>query len=59
MCAVVIVGQNYEALVGHTDLEAVLSSYLGLPLFLALCAGHKLVTRSRSVDRATANLSRG
>lgn len=59
MCAVVIVGQSYEVLGGHTDLRAVLSSYLGLPLFLALCAGHELVTRSRSVDLGTADLSRG
>ena len=58
MCAIVIVGQNYEALVGNTDVKTLLSSYLGLPLFLALWAGHKLVTRSPSVDLATADLSR-
>lgn len=58
MCAIVIVGQNYEALVGNTDVKTLLTSYLGLPLFLALWAGHKLATRSPSVDLATADLSR-
>ncbi|WP_116112953.1 amino acid permease [Austwickia chelonae] len=58
MCAVVILGQNYQAVIGGIKLEALLSSYIGLPLFLALWGGHKLVTRAPAVDAKTADLSR-
>ncbi|HJX80293.1 amino acid permease [Glutamicibacter sp.] len=43
---VVIAGQNYEAVVEGRVLE-VLSSYIGLPLFLLLWAGHWWVTRKQ------------
>jgi lysine-specific permease len=43
---VVIAGQNYEAVVQGRVLE-VLSSYIGLPLFLLLWAGHWWVTRKQ------------
>ena len=49
MCAVVILGQNYQAFMGDVDLVAVASAYIGLPLFLALWLGHKLVTGSKPV----------
>ena len=58
LCAVVIAGQNYQAFLGHVDWRALLTSYLGLPLFLALWLGHKLVTKSPRVTYETANLSR-
>lgn len=58
MCGIVIAGQNYQAFLGHVDWHALLSSYIGLPLFLALWWGHKLVTRAPKVDYATADLSR-
>ncbi|MCI1675784.1 MAG: amino acid permease [Ancrocorticia sp.] len=57
MCTFVIVGQNYEALIGNRDIVALLSSYIGLPLFLALWAGHKLVTREPAVRPEEADLS--
>lgn len=58
MCAVVIAGQNYQAYLGHVDLMGLLTSYIGLPLFLALWAGHRIVTGAPRVDPATADLSR-
>ncbi|MCF2706498.1 amino acid permease [Arcanobacterium haemolyticum] len=57
MCAVVIIGQNVEALLGNADMTALLSSYIGLPLFLAVWAIHKIVTRLPKVDPAQADLS--
>lgn len=59
MCLLVIVGQSYEAFLNQTvTLTSLLSSYLGLPLFLALWWGHKAVTKSRAVDPTQADLSR-
>jgi lysine-specific permease len=58
MCTFVIVGQNCEALIGNRDIVALLSSYIGLPLFLALWAGHKLVTREPAVHPEEAGLTR-
>ena len=58
MCAVVIIGQNYDALTGHADATALLASYIGLPIFLSLWLGHKLVTGSRPVRLEEADLSR-
>ncbi|WP_425270203.1 amino acid permease [Flexivirga meconopsidis] len=56
MCAIVIVGQNYQAFTSDTiDVKALLSSYLGLPLFLAIWWGHKLITRLPKADLATAS----
>ena len=58
LCAVVILGQNYEAFTGGVDLVAAATAYLGLPVFLALWLGHKLVTGSKAVSYADADLSR-
>jgi lysine-specific permease len=58
MCTFVIVGQNYEALIGNRDIVALLSSYIGLPLFLALWVGHKLVTGEPAVRPEEADLTR-
>ena len=58
MCAIVIVGQNYEALIGNRNLLALLSSYIGLPFFLSLGGIHKLVTRQPKIDPRQADLSR-
>ena len=53
-----ILGQNYQAFVGDIDLLAALSAYIGLPLFLALWLGHRLVTGSRMVRYEDADLTR-
>lgn len=58
MCAVVIVGQNYQALFDWSQADAILSAYIGLPLFLILWFGHKVVTKSRMVDLNEVDLSR-
>ncbi|WP_195839327.1 amino acid permease [Mobiluncus porci] len=58
MCAFVIIGQNYEALLGRGDFVSLLSSYLGLPLFIALWVGHKLITRAPAVDPLQADFTR-
>ena len=59
MCAVVIVGQNYEAfLSGGLDFLTVASAYIGLPLFLALWLGHKLATKAPAVRYEDADLTR-
>lgn len=44
----VIAGQNYEAVVAGRGME-VLSSYIGIPLFLGLWLIHRFVTKSRVV----------
>lgn len=48
LCIVVILGQNYQA-VFNGELFHVLSSYIGLPVFLLVWLVHKLVTRSKPV----------
>ncbi len=58
MCLVVIAGQNYEALLGNGNMLHLLSSYIGLPLFLGLWIGHKLVTKSKPVKPEEADISR-
>ncbi|GAA2517173.1 amino acid permease [Kocuria sp. HSID17582] len=58
MCAVVIVGQGYSLFTaGDVNPLSLLSSYLGLPIFLALWLGHKLVTKDEPVDLRTADVS--
>lgn len=58
MCAIVILGQGYDALFTLHDFKALISSYIGLPLFFLLWIGHKLITRAPVIDPKTANLSR-
>ena len=58
LCAVVILGQNYQAFLGEVDLLGALTSYIGLPLFLALWFGHRLVTGSKMVRYEDADLTR-
>ena len=59
MCAIVVVGQGYTFFTDPiSQLPAILATYIGLPLFLALWAGHKLVTRAPRVDPRYANLGR-
>ncbi|MFI7496703.1 hypothetical protein ACH9D2_18535 [Kocuria sp. M4R2S49] len=58
LCAVVILGQNYQAFLGDLDLTAALSAYIGLPMFLALWAGHRILTGSRMVRYEDADLTR-
>lgn len=56
LCFMVILGQNYEA-VAHGDVLRVLSSYIGLPVFLLVWWGHRAVTGSRLVSLDQADVS--
>ncbi len=58
MCAVVIIGQNYEAFMAGKDMLTLLSSYIGLYIFLAVWIGHKIITKAPAVDPKTADLDR-
>lgn len=58
MCAFVVAGQNLEVYTGSIDLGTLISAYVGLPLFLALWWGHKLVTKAPKVNPMEADLSR-
>jgi lysine-specific permease len=50
MCIFVILGQNYQAfLTSEIDWYGVVVSYLGLPIFLALWFGFKLVHKTKIV----------
>jgi len=48
MCLVVIGGQNYEAFLSG-DWFGVLSSYIGLPVIIAVWLVHRVVTRDRII----------
>ncbi len=53
---VVIAGQNYEAVLAGRGME-VLSSYIGIPIFLGLWIIHRRVTKSRVVPLLEMDLS--
>jgi lysine-specific permease len=52
----VIAGQNYQAVLAGQGME-VLSSYIGVPIFLGLWLAHRLATRSRIVPLREMDLS--
>lgn len=58
MCAVVIIGQNYESFMKGKDMFSLLTSYIGLYLFLIIWIVHKITTKSKAVDPMKADLSR-
>ncbi|WP_418896433.1 amino acid permease [Stomatohabitans albus] len=58
MVLAIIAGQNLEIFTGNATFLGVLSTYIGGIAFLAIWAGHKLVTKTKGVDPATADLSR-
>ncbi|MEH7119970.1 amino acid permease [Neobacillus vireti] len=50
MCIIVILGQNYQAfLSGEIDWYGVAVSYIGLPIFLAVWIGYKIVHKTKVV----------
>lgn len=60
MCVAVIAGQYYVARgdeSGGVDIGLLLTTYAALILFLGLWWGHKLITKTPTVDPATADLS--
>jgi lysine-specific permease len=50
LCGIVILGQNYTAFLGDKiDWNGALVSYIGLPLFLLLWLGYKIVKKTKVV----------
>ena len=50
LCIVVIMGQNYEAFIGDKiDWYAMMVSYIGIPIFLALWLGYKWIKKTKVV----------
>ena len=50
LCMIIMLGQNYQAfLAGTIDWAGVIATYIGIPLFLAIWLGYKLVTGCRFV----------
>lgn len=58
MVLAVIAGQNLEIYTGKASALSVFSTYVGGIAFLALWAGHKILTGAKAVDPKTADLSR-
>jgi len=48
LLVLVIAGQNYEAVLAGRSME-VLSSYIGLPVFIILWMAHRFITKSKMV----------
>jgi lysine-specific permease len=47
---IVIVGQNYQALLGQTiDWYGLLVSYIGIPVFLAFYLGYKWTKKTKLI----------
>jgi lysine-specific permease len=50
LCTIVIIGQDYSAFTGGTiDWAGVVATYIGIPLFVLLWLGYKLVKRTKIV----------
>lgn len=50
LCFIVILGQNYTAFTGdQIDWNGILVSYIGLPLFLAVWIGYKIIKKTKVV----------
>lgn len=51
LCLIVIAGQNFQAFTGsHVDWYGILVAYIGLPVFIALWIGYKLIHKTKVVD---------
>lgn len=60
LCAIVIIGQGMFAFSGDTvDWLGILVAYIGIPLFLILYLGFKIVKKTKIVDPKEADLSKG
>lgn len=50
LCMIIMLGQNYSAfLEGTIDWGSVVATYIGIPIFLAIWFGYKLVTKCKFV----------
>ncbi|MGO0062980.1 amino acid permease [Brevibacillus fluminis] len=56
LCMVAVLGQNYSAFLGESiDWNGVMVSYIGLPLFLLLLVGYKIVKKTKVVSLKDCN----
>ena len=63
-CIIIALTKNYDVFThnkkwGNFDYKNFITSYLGIPLYLILIVGYKLITRCERVDPATADLWTG
>ncbi|MDO5746565.1 MAG: amino acid permease [Actinomycetaceae bacterium] len=58
MCIIVIIGQSQSMWETGFVFKDFMAAYIGLILFIAVWAGHKIVTKSPMIDPREANLSR-
>jgi lysine-specific permease len=59
LCFIVIIGQNYNALLGGTiDWYGVAVSYIGIPVFLAIYLGYKFSKKTKLIPLEEVNLSK-
>ena len=58
LCFGVVIGQAYGPIVNQENMFAILSPYLGIPVFLALWGIHKIVKKTKAVKPEEANLIR-
>lgn len=58
LCLLITLGQGWEA-VANGDWQGAVVAYVGIPAFLALWWGHKLVTGAPRADLGTADLTAG
>ena len=50
LCLLIALGQNYEAFVADKiDLSAVIATYIGIPLFLAIWLGYRWKYKTRVI----------
>lgn len=60
MCCIVILGQNYGAFIGDGEIEwhEIWISYLGIPIFLALWLGYKIIHKTKVIPLNKVDLTR-
>ncbi|WP_194948017.1 amino acid permease [Actinomyces trachealis] len=56
-CIAIVIGQAYGPIKDGASVTELALPFIGIPFFLALWIGHKLITGSKPVDPATADLS--
>lgn len=57
MCIIVVLGQGWGA-ISSGDIQGAVVAYVGIPVFLAIWLGHRLITKQPGADLLTADLSR-
>ncbi|SPT52420.1 Lysine-specific permease [Actinomyces bovis] len=56
-CVAIVIGQAYGPIKEGASIAKLLLPFIGIPFFLALWLGHKLMTGSKSINPAEADLS--